>query len=79
MISAGFIAIGTEILLGNIYDTTTNFLAKKLKEIGVVLQKSVAVRDDVSSIVGALKYCEDTDIVFLSGGLGPTGDDITRE
>ncbi|HPY87329.1 MAG TPA: CinA family nicotinamide mononucleotide deamidase-related protein [Spirochaetota bacterium] len=79
MISAGFIAIGTEILLGNIYDTTTNFLAKKLKEIGVVLQKSVAVRDDVSSIVGALKYCEDTDIVFLSGGLGPTDDDITRE
>jgi len=79
MINAGFIAIGTEILLGNIYDTTTNFLARKLKEIGINLQKSVAVRDDISSIVGALKYCEDADIVLLSGGLGPTDDDITRE
>lgn len=79
MAIAGFIAIGTEILLGNIYDTTTNFLARKLKEIGVVLQKSVAVRDDIPSIVGALKYCEDMDMVFLSGGLGPTDDDITRE
>lgn len=73
------IAIGDEILIGQTVDTNSTFIAKHLTAIGVkVLQKRV-VADDKDLIVAALDAISpNTKLVFLTGGLGPTKDDITK-
>lgn len=76
---AEIIAIGDEILIGQTVDTNSTFIAKHLTANGVkVLQKKV-VADDKELIVEALDaIAPNTKLVFLTGGLGPTKDDITK-
>lgn len=76
---AEIIAIGDEILIGQTVDTNSTFIAKHLTANGVkVLQKKV-VADDKELIVEALNaISSNTKLVFLTGGLGPTKDDITK-
>lgn len=76
---AEIIAIGDEILIGQTVDTNSTFIAKQLTTNGVkVLQKRV-VADDKDLIVEALNSISSkTQLVFLTGGLGPTKDDITK-
>lgn len=76
---AEIIAVGTEILLGNIVNTNAAFIASRLRDCGVDCYRQSVVGDNVSRICEALKGALECDIVFLCGGLGPTGDDVTRD
>ncbi|RJP55318.1 MAG: competence/damage-inducible protein A [Anaerolineaceae bacterium] len=80
MPSAEIITIGTEILLGEIVDTNTRFLARALRGLGVDLFRTITIGDNVQRIAEAIQdsLCR-ADIVITTGGLGPTVDDPTRE
>jgi nicotinamide-nucleotide amidase len=80
MPSAEVITIGTEILLGEIVDTNSQYLAKAIRDAGIDLFRITSVGDNVQRIAQAIREslsrCE---IVITTGGLGPTVDDPTRE
>ncbi len=77
---AEIICIGSELLLGDIADTNTQYLARRLSGIGVDLYYSTCVGDNLARIVDCLRRgLSRSDVVFTSGGLGPTDDDLTRE
>lgn len=74
------IAVGTELLLGNIVNTNAQFLSQRLADLGVDVYYHLAVGDNLARISEMVKQSlERSDIVITSGGLGPTDDDITKE
>ncbi len=74
------LSIGTELNLGLILNTNSKYIAETLTELGLENNYMLTVRDDISDISNSLKICvENSDIVIISGGLGPTDDDVTRE
>jgi len=76
---AEIITIGDEILIGQIVDTNSAFIAKQLNKIGVSVYQITSVQDDKMHILKSLKEAEENaDIVIITGGLGPTKDDITK-
>jgi competence/damage-inducible protein CinA-like protein len=77
---AEIVAIGTELLLGEIVDTNTAYLARVLREHGIDLYRASIVGDNAVRISQVLKEAvERADLVITTGGLGPTVDDPTRE
>ena len=80
MPSAEIITIGTEILLGEIVDTNTRYIARTLRGMGVDLYRTITIGDNVDRIAEAIRQSvERAEIVITTGGLGPTVDDPTRE
>jgi nicotinamide-nucleotide amidase len=80
MPSAEIITIGTEILLGEIVDTNTRYIARTLRAMGVNLYRTITIGDNVDRIAEAIRHSmERAEIVITTGGLGPTVDDPTRE
>lgn len=78
--NAEIISIGTELLLGHIVNTNAAFLSRKLSELGVDLYFQTTVGDNPERLAQALrKALVKSDIAILTGGLGPTVDDITME
>lgn len=78
--NAEIIAIGTELLLGQLVDTNTSSIAKKLAEIGVELVRTEAVGDHLQRIKEVMSEAvARSNIVITTGGIGPTEDDLTRE
>ena len=78
-IQATIITIGDELLIGQVIDTNSAFIAQKLNSIGVDVHQRIAVGDDKTSITAALDTAiNKTQIVIITGGLGPTADDITK-
>jgi nicotinamide-nucleotide amidase len=76
---AEIITIGDEILIGQIVDTNSAFIAKQLNKIGVSVYQITSVQDDKKHILTAFKEAEhNADIIIVTGGLGPTKDDITK-
>lgn len=76
---AEIITIGDEILIGQIVDTNSAFIAKELNNIGVSVYQITSVQDDKVHILQAFEAAEsNVDIVIITGGLGPTKDDITK-
>ncbi len=76
---AEIITIGDEILIGQITDTNSKWIAERLNEIGVSVYQITSVQDDKAHILKALAEAEkNADIILLTGGLGPTKDDITK-
>ncbi len=76
---AEIIAIGTEILLGEIIDTNSAFIAKQLQRLGVPLFYTSTVGDDLERIVSVIRHgLSRSQLVITTGGLGPTVDDLTR-
>jgi len=76
---AEIIAIGDEILIGQITDTNSGFMASRLNNIGVEISQITAISDSKEHIIEALdNSLERADIVLITGGLGPTNDDITK-
>ncbi|MFU8796690.1 MAG: CinA family nicotinamide mononucleotide deamidase-related protein, partial [Dehalococcoidia bacterium] len=74
------IPVGTEILLGNIVDTDSSFLANQLSVLGIDLHYISTVGDNEGRLLDTLRRAWDrADIIIVTGGLGPTEDDITRE
>ncbi len=76
---AEIITIGDEILIGQITDTNSVFIAKALNKVGVSVYQITSVQDDRTHILQAFKDAEShADVVIITGGLGPTKDDITK-
>ena len=75
-----FISVGTEILLGNIVNTNTQYLAEKCAGLGLSNYFQVSVGDNEERLAAAITQAlSRADIVMLTGGLGPTEDDLTKE
>ena len=76
---AEIITIGDEILIGQIIDTNSAFIAGELNKIGVQVHQISSIQDEKTHILSALKEAESrADIIIITGGLGPTKDDITK-
>ena len=77
--NAEIITIGDEILIGQIIDTNSKWIAEELNKIGVSVYQITSIQDDKAHILKALSEAErNADIVIITGGLGPTKDDITK-
>jgi nicotinamide-nucleotide amidase len=77
---AEIITIGTELLLGEIVDTNTRYIARSLREIGLDLYRTSTVGDNINRIAEEVRASmQRADAVITTGGLGPTIDDPTRE
>lgn len=73
-------SVGTEILLGNIIDTNSQYLAQKLSEIGINVYKMITIGDNFDRLFREMKAAsQKCDYIFVTGGLGPTPDDISKE
>ncbi len=77
---AEIISTGNEVLTGAVNDTNSSWLASKLTEAGITMEKIVCVGDDVKAIAAALtQSSKRSDILLVTGGLGPTEDDLTAK
>ena len=78
-INATIITIGDELLIGQVIDTNSAFIAQSLNAIGVAVKSRIAVGDDAKAIKEAIDEAAlKNQIIILTGGLGPTADDITK-
>jgi nicotinamide-nucleotide amidase len=78
-VQAEIVAVGSELLLGDAVDTNSAWISARLAEIGVDVHRHTSVGDNVGRMVEALaSACERADAVIVTGGLGPTSDDLTR-
>ena len=72
------ISIGDELLIGQVINTNAAWLGEHLSDAGFQLDSSLTVGDAEKAILDALNACMDADLVLVTGGLGPTADDITK-
>lgn len=79
MKTAAIISIGSEIMRGKIDDTNSTYLSKWLTGLGISVDYRLSTKDVIKDIVEAIKYVSACDLIILTGGLGPTPDDLTRE
>jgi nicotinamide-nucleotide amidase len=77
---AFILPIGDEVLIGQITDTNSAWIAQELNQIGVNVRHAMSVADDRQEITDSLKFAiSQADIILITGGLGPTKDDITKK
>jgi nicotinamide-nucleotide amidase len=80
MINAEIITIGDELLIGQVIDTNSAFIGQELNKIGIRVSQRTAIGDDAKQILTALKDASQrAKVVVITGGLGPTKDDITKK
>ena len=78
--NAEILSVGTELLMGELVDTNSSFIASRLPALGINLRHVSLVGDDMQTLVQAVEQgLKRSDIIFTSGGLGPTQDDLTRD
>ena len=74
------VAVGTELLLGQIVDTNSSYIGEQLAAVGIESHLQLKVGDNLTRVVAAIRLAlQDADAVIICGGLGPTHDDLTRE
>lgn len=79
-VNATLITIGDELLIGQVIDTNSSWMAQRLNEIGVAVKKRIAIGDSSQEIVNTLdSEIGSVEVILITGGLGPTSDDITKE
>jgi len=79
MLKASICTIGDEILIGQIVDTNSSYISKELNSLGIKVIQMISISDDSNDIIYNLTRCISfSDIVIVTGGLGPTKDDITK-
>ncbi|MFH0758021.1 MAG: competence/damage-inducible protein A [Bacteroidota bacterium] len=77
---SALVTIGDEILIGQVTDTNVVWIAAELNRLGVSVGEMVTVSDDAAQIISTLdRYVGNYDLVILTGGLGPTKDDLTKQ
>jgi competence/damage-inducible protein CinA-like protein len=77
---AYILSIGRELILGHITDTNATYLSQELVILGIELLHVIQVNDDRARLAGAIRHAlDDAELVICTGGIGPTGDDLTRE
>ena len=80
MINAAICTIGDEILIGQIVDTNSAFISRELNSAGVRVTTKISIGDSLDEILKTLRICiSENDLVVITGGLGPTKDDITKK
>ena len=80
MYTVSFLAIGSELLDGRVVDTNSVFLSRSLISLGINVNQKLSCDDQISEIKDALAYLSKTsNCIIVTGGLGPTSDDLTRE
>lgn len=80
VVTGELLSVGTELLLGEIVDTNSAYLAADLSKRGVNIYRSVRVGDNLGRVAGAVREAlSRSDLLVMCGGLGPTDDDLTRE
>ena len=80
MINAAICTIGDEILIGQIVDTNSAYISRELNGIGVRVTTKISIGDNFDDILKSLRICiSENDLVVVTGGLGPTKDDITKK
>jgi nicotinamide-nucleotide amidase len=79
MTTVEIVAVGNELLIGDVLDTNTYWLCKEITDLGGQMQRAVMVKDELEAIADELRAAlgRRVDVVFTSGGLGPTADDMT--
>src|SRR5436190_12221919 len=78
-VNAAIITIGDELLIGQTIDTNIAFIAQQLNKIGIWMKRRIAIGDVKEEILKSLtEQSEDCDVIIITGGLGPTADDITK-
>ena len=78
--NAIIITIGDEILMGQILDTNSQYIARRLTEIGVEVTEELSIPDKREEIYETVDYAmQEADLIFVTGGLGPTKDDVTKK
>ena len=78
--NAVILAVGNELVTGQTVDTNSAYLSQRLAELGIETTEHVTVRDDRSAIAAAIRTAAAAaDVVLVTGGLGPTADDLTRQ
>jgi nicotinamide-nucleotide amidase len=78
-IKASIITIGDELLIGQVIDTNSAYIAQALNKIGVAVHTRIAVGDDKTAIIDALTTAaSNSHVIIMTGGLGPTADDLTK-
>lgn len=76
--TAALVVIGNEILSGKVADTNSPYLARELRALGVALRRIVVIPDEIETIAAAVRELRaQCDVLFTSGGVGPTHDDVT--
>jgi nicotinamide-nucleotide amidase len=79
-VRAEILAVGTELLLGQIPNTNAQWMSERLAEAGVDVMRHEVVGDNLDRIADAMRAClQRAEVVIATGGLGPTGDDLTRD
>lgn len=79
MIKAEIINIGDELLIGQVINTNAGWIAQQLNPIGIHVQQTSVISDDASQIIQALTVAaQRAEIIIITGGLGPTKDDLTK-
>ncbi|MGM0601710.1 MAG: competence/damage-inducible protein A [Bacillota bacterium] len=74
------IVTGSEILYGKVQDTNSTFLAQKLTDIGLKIKNIIVCSDEKADIKEKIKFAiKSSDLIFITGGLGPTEDDLTKD
>lgn len=77
---AALLTVGDELLIGQVVDTNAAWMGARLNGIGVCVERMVTVGDDATSIITTLRELQgDVDLVLITGGLGPTHDDVTKK
>jgi molybdenum cofactor synthesis domain-containing protein len=80
MTTAGILIIGNEILSGKVTDTNSPYLCRELRSLGADVERILTIPDDVQVIAQEVRALADAyDVVFTSGGIGPTHDDLTMD
>ena len=72
------ISVGDELLIGQVINTNAAWLGEHLSEVGFQLDSIITIGDSEKAILDAFDACMDADLVLVTGGLGPTADDITK-
>ncbi len=76
---ASILTIGTELLIGQTIDTNSAWLGSQLSKLGITILKTISIADDEETIIASLEdLVKASDLVYITGGLGPTKDDITK-
>lgn len=70
---------GTELLLGDVLNTHLNFIAREIFPLGLRIERQITVPDGNAIRDAIGEWLEQAEVIFVTGGLGPTTDDITRE
>src|SRR5262249_55057819 len=78
--TAGILIFGNEILSGKVVDTNSPFLTRELRALGVTVRRILTIPDELDEIAAAVaEFHVNYEVVFTSGGVGPTHDDVTIE